>query len=71
MYEHCSLTHLQFKPLINEVNQIDIQLKKLNLKTVLRSSYQQLEEWRKNSHEIIDKYFRKQINDLDLYNNTT
>jgi len=69
MYEHCSLKHLKFKPLINEINQIDTQLKKFDLKKVLRSSYQQLEEWRKNSHEIIDQYYRKQVNDLDLYMN--
>jgi len=55
MFEHCLLIHLQLYPLIDEVNQINTQFKKF----ILFFIYQQLEEWRKKSHQIIDIYFTK------------
>ena len=69
MFEHSLATHSQLNPLKDEVTQMNNELKELNLKDLFRSSYQQLEEWRRRSHQIVDIYFAEKAHDLDSYIN--
>jgi hypothetical protein len=69
MFEHSASIHLQLNPLIDETNQLNDQLKGINLQDLLQFSYQQLEQWRMESHRTIDVYFAEKCRDLESYIN--
>ncbi|CAF1568343.1 unnamed protein product [Adineta ricciae] len=67
MFQHSLATHLQLNPLIDQVNQIQDQLKGLDKMVILQKSFQQLEEWRQKAHLAVDAYFTEKIQELDAY----
>lgn len=67
LLEHCHSIHLQLNPLIERVNQIDADLRKLDPIDIFTVSFEKLEEWRQEAHALVDKYFTEKLQKLDVY----
>ncbi|UJR27261.1 hypothetical protein I4U23_008556 [Adineta vaga] len=67
MFEHSLSTHLQLNPLIDQVNQIQDQLKGIDKLAILRLPFEKLEDWRQKAHQAIDAYCADKVKELDAY----
>jgi hypothetical protein len=66
MFEHCLLIHLQLYPVIDEVNQINTQFKKLNFKDLFYFSYiKNLNNGVKNLMKLLIFILQKKTHDLE------
>lgn len=65
LFEHSNSIILQLNPLIDQVNQFDDDSQQIDPANLLQTSYQRLEEWRQQTHHIVDVYFTEKVQELD------
>jgi hypothetical protein len=66
MFEHSLATHLQLNPLIDQVNQMQDQMKALDQTNISQLSSTKLEEWRHKAHQLVDMYYAEKMKDLHV-----
>ena len=64
-FEHSTSIILQLNPLIDQVNQLDANGQQLNSTNLFQNSYQRLEDWRQQTHRIVENYFNEKVRDLE------
>ena len=67
MLKHSESTQLQLKPLQDKIDQMNNVLNGINLENLYDTFYQQFDEWRRKSHQMIEIYFEEKVNHLDKY----
>ena len=65
LVEHNLAIHLQLNPLVDRSNDVNDRLRSLDTKAMLATSYQALDNWRVQCHQMIDDYFVEKTKKLD------
>ena len=64
MVEHNLSIHLQLNPLIDQTNEINTRLRALDTRRLIDYTTGELENWRLQSHQLIDDYFNAKVREL-------
>ena len=67
MVDHNLSIHLQLNPLIDQTNEINNRLRSMDTNQLILTSCQELENWRIQSHQLIDDYSNEKIRQLTEY----
>ncbi|CAF1014790.1 unnamed protein product [Adineta ricciae] len=63
--EHNAKLMLQLNPLTDDLNSLNVRLKAIDVFEITHKGRQQLEQWRKDCHEEIDRLFQTKCHELD------
>ena len=67
--EHDDLLNFQLNPLTDEINALADRLTAINIDKIINDSRQKLNQWRIDSHKIIDQFYEKKCQELKHYLN--